>query len=222
VLFLVIMYLQGPRGLSPLDASLLLVPGYVIGGAIGPFSGHMADKIGPVMPATVGLAIQVVALFLYAHLAMATGLWVVVLASTVNGIGASSFFPANNAAVMKASPREIFGVTSGMLRTFSNVGMVFSFSMAILVAARSIPRGLAFAIFVGTTKLHGRLATAFTSGLHSAFYASMGFLVLAALLSALRGRARLTSRTSSGEPAYSPAAVVTAPPEPEVPLASQE
>ena len=36
VLFLVIMYLQGPRGLSPLHASLLLVPGYVIGSAVGP------------------------------------------------------------------------------------------------------------------------------------------------------------------------------------------
>jgi EmrB/QacA subfamily drug resistance transporter len=33
VLFLVIMYLQGPRGLSPIDASLLMVPGYLIGAA---------------------------------------------------------------------------------------------------------------------------------------------------------------------------------------------
>jgi hypothetical protein len=30
VLFLVLMYLQGPRGLSPIHASLLLVPGYVV------------------------------------------------------------------------------------------------------------------------------------------------------------------------------------------------
>src|SRR6516164_8091711 len=33
VLFLVLMYLQGPRGLSPIHASLLLVPGYVAGAA---------------------------------------------------------------------------------------------------------------------------------------------------------------------------------------------
>jgi hypothetical protein len=48
--------------------------------------------------------------------------------------------------------------------------------------------GLAFAIFVGSTSLHGRIADAFTSGLHAAFYASMGFMVLAAGLSALRVR----------------------------------
>jgi len=40
--------------------------------------------------------------------------------------------------------------------------------------------------------LHGRLAVAFTSGLHAAFYASMGFMALAAGLSALRaGSARV-------------------------------
>jgi hypothetical protein len=73
-----------------------------------------------------------------------------------------------------------------MMRTFANVGMVFSFSVAILVASRSISRQLAFAIFVGTTSLHGEVADAFTTGLHAAFYASVIFMVIAAVLSALR------------------------------------
>jgi len=68
------------------------------------------------------------------------------------------------------------------------VGMVFSFSVAILIAAHSITRGLAFAIFVGTTGLQPRLAQAFTTGVHAAFYASMGFMVCAAALSAVRVR----------------------------------
>jgi hypothetical protein len=48
VLFLVIMYLQGPWGLSPLHASLLLIPGYIIGSAVGPLAGRLADRVGPV------------------------------------------------------------------------------------------------------------------------------------------------------------------------------
>src|SRR5689334_7708957 len=67
---------------------------------------------------------------------------------------------------MKAAPPEAFGIASGMLRTFANIGMVFSFAVAILTASRSISRGLAFAIFVGSTSLHGAVAVAFTSGLH--------------------------------------------------------
>ena len=75
---------------------------------------------------------------------------------------------------MKAAPPEAYGIASGILRTFANIGMVFSFAVAILIASRSISRGLAFAIFVGSTSLHGALAVAFTSGLHNAFYSSMG------------------------------------------------
>jgi EmrB/QacA subfamily drug resistance transporter len=190
VLFLVLMYLQGPRGLSPIHASLLLVPGYIAGSVFGPFAGRLADKRSPVLPATLGLAIQIVALIGYAQLTLSTPLWVIVVISLTNGVGASFFFPANNSAIMKASPPDLFGITSGMLRTFSNVGMVFSFAVAILVASRSIPRDLAFAIFVGSTTLHGALAAAFTDGLHAAFYSSVSFMVLAAALSALRLRTR--------------------------------
>jgi EmrB/QacA subfamily drug resistance transporter len=197
-LFLVIMYLQGPRGLSPIHASLLLVPGYVVGSAVGPSAGRWADQLGPVLPATAGLGIQVVALFIYARLSISTGLWLVVLASVINGTGASCFFPANTAAVMKAAPAQVFGIASGILRTFANVGMVFSFAVAIVVASRSISKHLAFAIFVGTTNLHGRLAVAFTSGLHAAFYASMSFMALAALLSASRGRHSLARAPARG------------------------
>jgi EmrB/QacA subfamily drug resistance transporter len=186
VLFLLLMYLQGPRGLSPIHASLLLVPGYVAGGAVSPWAGRLADRYTPVLPATLGLALQVVALLLYAQLTLTTPLWVIVVVSLVNGVGASFFFPGNSSAIMKAAPPDMFGIVSGIMRTFANVGMVFSFAVAILVASRSISRGLAFAIFVGTTTLHGALAVAFTTGLHAAFYASVAFMVIAAVLSATR------------------------------------
>ena len=141
------------------------------------------------------------ALFAYAQLSLHTGLWLVVLASIANGVGAGFFFPGNSSAVMKASPPQLFGISSGMLRTFSNVGMVFSFSLAILIASRSISRTLAFAIFVGSTSLHGPLAVAFTSGLHAAFYASMGLMVIAALLSLTRAGRGMRDSRSVPEPA---------------------
>ena len=96
--------------------------------------------------------------------------------------------PVNTVAVMKVAPGRSFGVASGVLRTFANVGLVFSFSVAILIAAHSISRGLAFAIFVGSTRLRSHLAQAFTTGVHAAFYASMGIMACAAALSAVRVR----------------------------------
>ncbi len=186
VLFLVIMYLQGVRDLSPLHASLLLVPGYLVSGLVGPIGGRLTDKVGAVWPATVGLAIQIVALLVYAQLGVRSSVGLVVVASVVSGLGSGLFFPSNTTAVMLAAPRELFGVSSGMLRTFANVGMVFSFAVAILVAGRAIPHRVAFAIFVGTTHLTHRFAGSFTDGLHAAFYASIGIMALAAVLSATR------------------------------------
>ncbi|MGH8979960.1 MAG: MFS transporter, partial [Acidimicrobiales bacterium] len=186
VLFLVIMYLQGVRGYSPLDASLILVPGYLVTGLVGPLGGRITDRFGPVLPTTVGLAVEAVALLVFAQLGLTTALWVVAFAAVLNGIGGGAFFPANTTAIMRAVPPEQFGVGSGTLRTFGNVGMVFSFSVAVLVAGRAIPHQLAFAIFVGTTHLSRHLAGAFTEGLHAAFYTSIGFMVLAAVLSATK------------------------------------
>ncbi len=107
--------------------------------------------------------------------------------------------PASNSAVMKIAPGSDFGVASGMLRTFANVGVVLSFSAAVLVAARSIPRHLAFAIFLGTASLSHRLGSAFTTGLHSASLSSIAFMALVMVASATRiphrlhaGRRRLT------------------------------
>jgi len=197
VLFLLLMYLQGPRGLSPIHASLLLLPGYLLSTVVTLFAGRLSDKRGPVLPATLGLALQVVSLLLYAQLTNATPLWWIVCIGIINAAGASLFFPANSSAIMKAAPPDMFGIASGMMRTFSNIGMVFSFAVAILVASRSISRQLAFAIFVGTTSLHGQVADAFTTGLHAAFYVSVAFMVIAAILSALRGRGERVTASRS-------------------------
>lgn len=186
VLFLLLMYLQGVRGMSPLDASLLLVPGYVVGGVVGPFGGRLADRIGPVWPATVGLGLQMVALLIYTRIGVAAPLFILSGAYVIGAIGSGGFYPANNSAVMKAAPGGSFGIASGMLRTFSNIGMVFSFAVAIVIASSAITKEQAFAVFVGVTHLSPRVSAAFTNGLHDAFYASVALMVIAAVLSATR------------------------------------
>jgi MFS family permease len=187
VLFLIMMYLQGVRGLSPLDSSLLLVPGYLVGGIAGPFGGRLADRYGSVLPATVGLGLQAVAILVYAQIGVSTSLVLIIVASVLNGIGSGGFFPANNSAVMKGAPPGEYGIASGMLRTFANVGMVMSFAVALLMASTRIPRGLAFAIFVGSTHLHTAQLTSFVDGVHTALYLAIGSMVLAALGSVVRG-----------------------------------
>ena len=200
VLFLVIMYLQGPRGLTPWNASLLLIPGYVLGGFIAPFAGRFSDKVGARVVASGGLALQGAGILVYSTLGLGSPLYIVVLGSVINGAGSSAFFPANNSAMMANAPMGSYGIAAGLLRTFSNVGMVSSFAVALLIASLAIPRQLAFAIFLGVGQISGGLSQAFVDGMHSALTASIALLAVAILLSVLRGREARTEAARTNAP----------------------
>ena len=194
VLFLVIMYLQGPRGLTPWDASLLLIPGYVLGGMIAPFAGRSSDRYGARVVASLGLLLQAAGILVYSTLGLGTSIYVVVVGSVINGAGSSTFFPANNSAVMASAPPRAYGVANGLLRTLSNLGMVSSFALALLIAAFSIPRQIAFEIFLGVGGIQADLSSAFVDGMRSALLASISLLAVALLLSILRGKEARTRR----------------------------
>ncbi len=188
VVFLIIMYLQGIRGLSPLDASLLLTPGYIVGSLFNPIMGSMSDRYGARIIATGGTVVIMVATFVYLTLQLGTAYWVVLLASGISGFGTAMFFPANNSAVMANAPHGSYGSVSGVLRTVQNIGILMSFVVAISVAAAAIPREVAFKVFIGTTNLVGGVSDAFLSGIHAALTVSLGILFIAAIMSWVRGK----------------------------------
>ncbi|EQB67781.1 MAG: self-defense gene tcr3 related protein, partial [Thermoplasmatales archaeon A-plasma] len=188
VVFIIIMYLQGIRGLSPFYSSLLLLPGYVVGSIMGPEFGKLTDRIGSRIPATSGLAMMGISVLVYSTLTATSSLYIVLVASFLTGLGSSMFFPANNSAVMANSPKELYGLSSGFLRTMANIGMLGSFVVAISIASISVPRYVAFQVFAGLGKLLGNVSTAFMGGIHAALYVSLGILTVAAIFSLVRGK----------------------------------
>ncbi len=114
-------------------------------------------------------------------------LWLPLVGNAVIMVGGGFFYSANSTAVMTTAPPDRLGVASGVLRTVSSIGMVFSFTTAILVAAMTVPRDVAFAVFVGTGGLRADVAPAFVSGLSTAFLTMTVVMIAAAVLSAIRG-----------------------------------
>jgi len=188
VVFLITMYLQGIRGLSPLYAALLLTPGYVVGSLLSPRMGRLSDRYGARILATAGAATLMLATLIYLTLGLDTPLWVVLAASAVSGIGSAMFYPSNNSAVMANAPHGSFGGISGVLRTVQNIGILGSFVIAITVASASIPRSVAFEVFIGTTNLVGGVSTSFLNGIDMSLWASIVIMGLAAAFSWMRGR----------------------------------
>jgi len=195
VVFLITMYLQGIRALSPLYAALLLIPGYVAGSFLSPFMGRLSDRYGARWIATAGAGAIILATLIYLSLRIDTPLWFVLVASAVSGTGTSMFFPANNSAVMAHAPHGTFGGVSGLLRAMQNIGILGSFVITIAVSAASIPREIAFEVFIGTTNLKGGVSQAFIHGIDSALWISLALIAIAGILSALRGK---ESRGSAG------------------------
>jgi EmrB/QacA subfamily drug resistance transporter len=187
VVFLITMYLQGIRALSPLDAALLLAPGYVVGSLLAPYMGRLSDRYGARVLATFGTLTLILATLIYLTLNIDTPLWVVLVASGISGLGTAMFYPSNNSAVMANAPQGSYGGISGILRTMQNIGVLGSFVIAITVSAASIPRDVAFQVFIGTTNLVGGVSVAFIRGIDAALWASVIIIGVAGALSWMRG-----------------------------------
>jgi hypothetical protein len=136
------------------------------------------------------------ATLIYTVLSQNSSFYIILLASAVSGFGTAMFFPANNSAVMAKARQGNYGSISGLLRTLQNVGILGSFVVAITVASASIPRTLAFKVFISTVKLSGGLSTPFITGIRGALYASIAILAVAAVLSATRGKEKRTEKSS--------------------------
>ncbi len=195
VIFLLTLYLQGIRGLSPLDSSVLLVPGYLVGAAAGPITGRYVDRLGPRGLATAGLLVTLCAILAYSRLTTATSLdWVPVI-SSVSGVGTGMFFPANNTAIMgEASPRS-FGAISGLRATLTNMGSLLSFVVTLSIASSTVGPIVAAEVFLGTNAdALGAAGGAFLGGIHAALFGSAAILAIAAALSWSRGPKGTASR----------------------------
>ncbi|MGE5248712.1 MAG: MFS transporter [Bacteroidota bacterium] len=187
--FLIVFYLQGVLGYDPLRAALLLIPLPVVTSVVAPLGGTLADRIGARIPATVGLLIQGAALLWFTRITPSMPYWQIAIGLALMGLGGGLFYPPNTSAAMNAAPKDRLGIASGTLATLRQAGMVTSFALALAVAASSLPRDVMMKLFVGTNVALGSAPMrAFVTGMHSAFFVSLGLVAVAAAVSFVRGR----------------------------------
>ena len=187
IALLLMTYLQGIRGLSPLDASLLLLPSSIMNIVLAPFTGRMTDRFGSRTIATAGLGCIGVSTALLLTVGLTSQYYVVALSMAASGIGGAMFFPANNSAVMANAARGSYGVVSGLLRTLQNIGTLGSYVLAISVLSLALPRSVAYQVFIGTTEMLGGLTSSYIQGFHAALEVSLVILAVAGLMSYVRG-----------------------------------
>jgi EmrB/QacA subfamily drug resistance transporter len=188
--FLLVFYLEGIAGVDILTASYLVVPMALVTAIVGPIGGILSDRIGGRIVATSGLVVQTAALAALSTLTTNSSILEVGVIEAFFGLGAGLFFPANTSMIMSSSPAKRYGVSSGVMNTFRNTGMVLSFAITLITITSVIPSSVVYDLFIGTLSggLPHELATSYLRGQEFAFQLSAVLLLAAIAMSAMRGK----------------------------------
>jgi len=133
--FLLSLYLQYIKDLSPLNAGLVLISQPVMMAIFSPLAGRLSDRVEPRIVASIGMALTATALFLFTSIGEETTLPFIVASLVVLGFGLALFSSPNTNAVMSSVEKRSYGVASGTLGTMRLIGQMLSMGIAMLIIA---------------------------------------------------------------------------------------
>ncbi|MGD8968857.1 MAG: MFS transporter, partial [Anaerolineae bacterium] len=120
--FLLSLYLQYIKGLTPQQAGLVLVAQPVVMAAFSPLAGRLSDRVEPRVVVSVGLALMILGLVLLASLGFDASLGFIVSSLVLFGLGFALFSSPNISAIMGAVGKRYYGVASAMIGTMRLIG----------------------------------------------------------------------------------------------------
>ncbi|AVP35754.1 DHA2 family efflux MFS transporter permease subunit [Staphylococcus felis] len=125
------LYLQNLRGFSALDSGLLLLPGALIMGVMGPIAGKLLDTIGIKPLAIIGLAITTYGTWELTQLTMDTPYSSILMIYIVRSFGMSFIMMPIMTAGMNALPSRLISHGNALVNTMRQ--LAGSIGTAILV-----------------------------------------------------------------------------------------
>ena len=133
--FLLSLSLQYLRGLTPLEAGLVLVSQPLTMMVLSPLAGSLSDRVEPRLLASAGMALSALGLGVMTLVGQSTPLAAIVAGLVLLGTGFGLFASPNTNAVMGSVEPRQYGVASGFLGTMRLVGQVLSMVLAMLIFA---------------------------------------------------------------------------------------
>ncbi|PGZ07810.1 MFS transporter [Bacillus cereus] len=125
------VYLQNIRGFTPMESGLLLLPGSLIMGIMGPVAGKLFDKYGIRPLAIVGLALTTFATYKFTTLSMDTPYSVIMTDYIIRSIGMSFIMMPIMTAGMNALPMKL--ISHGTATQNTSRQVAGSIGTAILI-----------------------------------------------------------------------------------------
>jgi EmrB/QacA subfamily drug resistance transporter len=180
VTFLLSLYLQYVKKLTPESAGLVLISQPMVQAFFSPYAGKLSDRIEPRKVASIGMALTGMGLFLFVFLNEKTTLWFIVASLILLGFGFALFSSPNTNAVMSSVENRFYGVASGVLGTMRVIGMVLSMGIIILI----------FSIYIGKVQITSEYYPVFLTCVRMAFTFLAVLCFLGIFASLARGNVR--------------------------------
>lgn len=182
--FILSLFLQFIKGLSPQEAGLVLVIQPAVQCAVSPLAGRLSDRLESRLIASAGMGLTVVALVLLTFLHEGTPVRLIVGPLVLLGCGFGLFSSPNTNAVMASVDRGQYGVASALLGTMRLLGQMLSMGMTLL----------AVSLFVGRITITPEASGPLVDSLQTVFSVSAVLCVLGTCASLARGRGSRASR----------------------------
>jgi len=178
VAFLLSLYLQYIKGLSPQSAGLVLVAMAAVQCGFSPVAGRLSDRIEPRILVSIGLGLTAVGLSRFIFLTEDTGLASIIGNLVLLGFGSALFISPNTNAIMTSVKQRVYGVASATLATMRQVGMTFSMGITMLLLA----------IYMGRMEITPQYYPLFLGSAKTAFIIFTALCCAGIFTSLLRGK----------------------------------
>jgi len=160
VIILLPIYLQNVRGLDSLQTGLLLLPGGLLMGLLGPVVGRLFDRYGPRVLSTTGAVLLVITLWRLSTVEAETPVWLLVAYHLTMSLGLACLFTPAFTTALNPLPPSLYSHGSAILSTLQQVAGAAGTALLVGIMAGRAARAAA----------GGSIAVlAQTEGLHTAF-----------------------------------------------------
>ena len=179
VVFLISLYLQYIKGLSPPIAGLVMISQPVVQAAFSPLAGRISDRIETRLVASAGMACTFLGMVALAFFNRETSLIQVIIGLVFLGFGFALFASPNTNAGMNSVGKRSYGVASASIATMRQIGMIVSMGIVMLL----------FNLYIGREQITPEYYDAFLISARVSFIISAVLCFLGIFASLARGPA---------------------------------
>lgn len=127
------IYIQTIRGISPMDAGLLMLPGALLMAFMSPLTGKLFDRFGGRVLSIIGLAIMAATTFEFSHLQLDTSYTHLLWIYSIRSIGMAMVMMPVSTNGLNQLPRKLYPHGTAMNNTLNQVAGAIGTALLVTI-----------------------------------------------------------------------------------------